>query len=50
MSLLLDGAGELVTNDMEKAEVLNALFASVFTNETALLVSQGPETREKIWS
>ena len=30
MSLLLNGAGDPVTQDMEKAEVLDATFASVF--------------------
>lgn len=32
MSPLLNRAGELVTNDMEKAEVLNVSCASVFTS------------------
>ncbi|KAK4810509.1 hypothetical protein QYF61_004289 [Mycteria americana] len=31
VGLLLNGAGDLVTQDMEKAEVLSAFFASVFT-------------------
>lgn len=30
---LLDGVGDLVTADAGKAEVLHAIFASVFTNK-----------------
>jgi len=41
VSLLLNGLGELVTNDTKKAEVLSALFASFLTGEAAFLVSQG---------
>lgn len=40
--LLLNRAGETVTNDTENAEDLNALFASVFTSETGLQESQAP--------
>lgn len=29
---MLNGAGELVANDMCKAEVLNGFFSTVFTN------------------
>lgn len=32
MSLLLNGAEKLVKKDMEKAEILNVLFTSVFTS------------------
>lgn len=32
----MNGAGKLVTNDMEKAEVLSAFFASVSTSKTSL--------------
>ncbi|KAK4815764.1 LOW QUALITY PROTEIN: hypothetical protein QYF61_007182 [Mycteria americana] len=39
--------GDLVTQDMEKAEVLNATFASAFTSKTSLQESQIPETRGK---
>ena len=44
---LLNEAGDLVTQDMEKAEVLNAFFASVFTSKTGLQESLAPETRGK---
>lgn len=37
-------------NDMEKAKVLNAFFASVFTCKTGLQESQASETRGEAWS
>lgn len=40
VALLLSGAGNLVTQDMEKVEVLNVLLASVFTSKAILQVSQ----------
>lgn len=50
VGLLSYGAGKLVTNDMEKAEVLNAFFASVSTNKTSLQEFQAPETRREVWN
>lgn len=50
MSLLLDGAGTLVTKDSVRAKVLNAFFISVFTGETSLQESQVPKTRGKVCS
>jgi len=43
VGLLLNGAGDFVTTDMEKAEVLHAFFAVVSTDETSLWESQAPE-------
>lgn len=36
--------------EMEKAKVLNAFFASVFTGKAGLQESQAPETSKKAWS
>lgn len=49
VDLLLNGAGKLVTNDMEKAEVLSAAFASVSTRKKPSGI-QAPETREEVWN
>lgn len=46
--LLLNGAGELVKNDMEKAKMLNAAFVSVFTSKNGFWESQAPEAG-KVW-
>ena len=45
MDLLLNGAAELVANEMPKAKVLSAFFASVFTSKTGLQEAQTPQTR-----
>jgi len=42
---LLSKMWELVTQNMEKAEVLNAAFAPVFPSKTSLQESRVPETR-----
>jgi len=39
--------GDLVRQDIEKAEVLNAVFASIFTSKANLQESQAPEPRRK---
>lgn len=49
MSLLSSGAGRLVTNDMQKAEVLCAALASDTTSKT-MQEFQAPETRGEIWN
>lgn len=47
MGQLLNGVGELMTKDTEKAGVLNTSFTSVFTGETSLQETQAPETVRK---
>jgi len=46
VGLLLNEAGVLVTEDAEKAELLNAFFSSVFSAKTGPQESQAPEVRE----
>ena len=46
----LNGTGDMVTWDMEKSEVLNVIFASLFTNNNIFQESQAPEASEKVRS
>ena len=50
MGPLLNGARTLVTQGMEKADVLDAFFTSIFTGQTGLQDSQASQTRGKVWS
>lgn len=43
------GAGTLATENAEKAEILNASFASVFITKSRLQESWTQETREEVW-
>lgn len=47
---LLNEAGNLVMQDMEKTELLNAFLLSVFTSKTGIQESKVLETRRKGWS
>lgn len=48
VSSLLNEVGALVTEDTEKAELLNGFFFSVFTAKTAAQESQTSEMRESL--
>ena len=50
MGPLLNKMRALVTQDMEKAEVLDVTFATAFNSSTGLQRSQLSETRGKVWS
>jgi len=45
---LLNGPGELVTNDVEKAKVLTAAFTSGFASKTKLQESLASDTHGKV--
>jgi len=42
MSPVLNGKGELATTDIKKAEVLNEVFASVFTDSQVSPIAECP--------
>jgi len=47
VSLLLNGAEDLVSKDMKNAKALNAFFALVFISKICLQESQTPEANGK---
>lgn len=47
--LFLNGTGDVVTENMEQAEVLNAIFTPVFTSKASLQETKAQETRQKVW-
>jgi len=47
VGLLLNNVGVVVAEDAEKAELLNALFTSVFSAKASTQESQALEVREK---
>ena len=49
MGPLLNEAGVLVTEDAEKAKLLNAFFASVFSAKAGPQEPQAPEVREEAY-
>lgn len=49
VGLVLNGAGTQVTEDTEKAEILNYFFALVLTVKDSLRESLTQETRKKFW-
>ncbi|PKU38487.1 rna-directed dna polymerase from mobile element jockey-like [Limosa lapponica baueri] len=50
VGLLLNETGAMVTEDAEKAELLNVFFASVFTAPASPRESQTLEVTEKVWT
>ena len=49
MGLLQNETGDLITWDMEKAEVLNDFFASVFTSKCSSHTTQVAEGKGRDW-
>jgi len=49
VGVLLNEVGDLVREDTEKAELLNAFFASVFSAKASPQESQALEAREEAW-
>jgi len=49
VGLLLNEAGVLVTEDAEKAELLNAFFASLYSAKAGPQESQAPEVKEEAY-
>lgn len=50
VSPLLNVTGHLVTGNMEKSEILNTFFTSVFIDKTDLQESGAHGTTRKVWS
>lgn len=46
---MFNGAGNLVTSNREKAEVLDVFFASFFTGKVCPQASQVPEHPSRVW-
>ena len=46
----LNVTADLVTQDMDEAEVLNAFFTCTFAGKTSFQESNAPETSRKVWS
>lgn len=44
----MNGAGELVMDDVEKIKVLNVFSVSTFTNKAGVWKYQAPETKGKV--
>jgi len=49
-SPLMNGEGDLLMNEMKKAEALNVFFTLVFSGRTCLQESQAPEASGTFWN